>query len=95
MEALYTPYTENNEVADDEIQSKGGLVGLAIGCRDLITGEIAELNKNYIGEKPVNNTELFKYDIVFCDGKSYFNNIGCNFDESGLNKLIFNKCKNI
>lgn len=94
MEALYTPFTEDKS-NNSSSTSRGGLLGVSIACRDLVTGEPVELENNYIGEKPVNNSDNFKYDVVYCDGKAYFEEIGCNYDDSGINKLIFYKCKTI
>lgn len=92
MEALYEAYTENvNE--ENVSKSKGGLVGLSIGCKDIITGLPVDIKKNYIGQKPEVSSIEFKYDVVYCDGKGSFSEIGCNYDTKGISNLIFKKCK--
>ena len=92
MEAQYNYYTgDNSEKGED----KGGIKGISIYCKDLVSGEPVELDKNYIGVKPDISLIDSKLNTVFCDGKSYFDEIGCNYDSTGINTLIFNKCKNI
>ena len=91
MEALYKLFTED-VVEENTSKHKGGLVGLSIGCKDMITGLPVDLKENYIGKKPDISSGEFKYDVVYCDGKGYFSEVGGNYDSSGLSNLVFKKC---